>query len=261
MSKKYYWIKLRTDFFNRDEIDFLLSQKNGCEYIVLYQMLCLMVANTNGKLIKEMNEIIIPYDINKIVRDTKHFSFDTVTVALELYKQLGLIYTDENGSLTISNYNDMIGSETSSAKSVREWRKKQKLLQCNYNVTQEIEYRDKSIDNRDIEIEKEKRKTFKGVIDSYTSYQPLKESLNAYVDMRKKMKGYTIQALELNLKELDKLAIDDNTKMAIVNQSISHTWKGFYELKINVSEPIYTSDNNISVNNVDLEKYLGGNYD
>ena len=49
MSKKFYWIKLKTDFFNLDEIDFLLSQKNGCEYVVLYQMLCLQVANTSGK--------------------------------------------------------------------------------------------------------------------------------------------------------------------------------------------------------------------
>ena len=46
-------------------------------------MLCLMVANTNGKLVKEMNEIIVPYDVKKIVRDTKYFTFDTVTIALE----------------------------------------------------------------------------------------------------------------------------------------------------------------------------------
>ena len=29
-TKKYYWIKLKTDFFNISEIDFLLSQENGC---------------------------------------------------------------------------------------------------------------------------------------------------------------------------------------------------------------------------------------
>ena len=35
-TKKFYWIKLKTDFFNRAEIDFLLSQPNGFQYIVLY---------------------------------------------------------------------------------------------------------------------------------------------------------------------------------------------------------------------------------
>lgn len=32
-NKRYYWIKLKTDFFNQSEIDFLLAQPNGCEYI------------------------------------------------------------------------------------------------------------------------------------------------------------------------------------------------------------------------------------
>ncbi len=39
-NKRYYWIKLKTNFFNQSEIDFLLAQPNGCEYVVLYQMLC-----------------------------------------------------------------------------------------------------------------------------------------------------------------------------------------------------------------------------
>lgn len=157
-SKRYYWIKLKTGFFNEDAIDFLLSQKNGCEYVVLYQMLCLKCANTNGQLFSSIGEIIIPYNVEKIARDTKYFDVDTVTVALELYKRLGLIYTAENGALSIANYDDMVGSETSSAKSVREWRKKKALqskLQCNNFVTQEIEYRDKSIENRDKEKKKE----------------------------------------------------------------------------------------------------------
>ena len=137
-DKLFYWIKLKTDFFSEDEIDFLLSQNNGCEYVVLYQMLCLKTANTDGKLQKSLGEIIVPYDINKIVRDCKYFDHDTVTVALELYKQLGLIYIDENNVLTIANHEDMIGSETSGAKRIREWREKQKLLHCNTDVTQDV---------------------------------------------------------------------------------------------------------------------------
>ena len=54
----------------------------------------------------------------------------------------------------------MVGSETSSAKRVREWREKKKALQCNTNVThiETQEYRDKSIEIRDksIDIDKEK---------------------------------------------------------------------------------------------------------
>ena len=74
-NKRFYWIKLKTDFFNQDTIDFLLSQENGCEYIVLYQMLCLNTANNGGKLSSNVGEMIVPYDVKKIVRDTKYFTF------------------------------------------------------------------------------------------------------------------------------------------------------------------------------------------
>ena len=75
-NKRYYWIKLKTDFFNQETIDFLLSQKNGCEYIVLYQMLCLNTANNNGEMCSKIGEMIVPYNVDKIVRDTKYFDFD-----------------------------------------------------------------------------------------------------------------------------------------------------------------------------------------
>ena len=128
-NKRYYWIKLKTDFFNQETIDFLLSQKNGCEYIVLYQMLCLNTANNNGEMCSKIGEMIVPYNVEKIVRDTKYFDFDTVTIALELFKKLGLIYEENDKILKISNFDEMVGSEVSSAKRVRKFREKKALLE------------------------------------------------------------------------------------------------------------------------------------
>ena len=150
-NKKYYWIKLKTNFFSLNEIDFLLSQENGCKYIVLYQMLCLNSANNDGELSSKIGEMIIPYNVEKIVRDTKYFDIDTVIVALELFKKLGLIYEAENQILKIANFSEMVGSETSSAKRVREYRERQKVKDS--DVTQEIENRDKSIEIRDKNID------------------------------------------------------------------------------------------------------------
>ena len=154
-NKKYYWIKLKTEFFNQDTIDFLLSQKNGCEYVVLYQMLCLKTANNNGILSTNVGEMIVPYDISKISRDTKYFSEDTIRVALELYKQLGLIYEGDNNLLQITGFNEMIGSETKWAEKKRQYRDKQKLLGQNEDIVRQ-EYRDKSIEYRDIDIDNKK---------------------------------------------------------------------------------------------------------
>lgn len=234
---RYYWIRLKTDFFNENAIDFLLAQKNGCEYVVLYQMLCLKCANTNGFLHSMIGEMIIPYDVEKIVRDTKYFDFDTVTVALELYKKLGLIYTSENNILAISNYEEMVGSETKYAVQKREYRKRKNadnLLDNDKTMSDKrIEYRDKSIDIRNNTKEKDKKEkeTYVSIVSRYTQNLALSNSLKDFVEMRKKMKGFTTRALELALNKLDQLASDDETKIKIVNQSVENSWKSFYELK------------------------------
>ena len=164
-SKKFYWIKLKTDFFSQETIDFLMSQQNGCQYVVLYQMLCLKTANNGGTLATNIGEMIVPYDVNKIVRDTKYFDFDTVTIALGLFKQLGLIYEGNENILKISNFELMVGSESASksAERMRKMRAKNKAKlesvtksdvtsvtksDTEYRV-KSLEFREKSLDNRE----------------------------------------------------------------------------------------------------------------
>lgn len=170
-EKRFYWMKLKVNFMTSETVDFLMSQKDGANYIVLYQMLCLKTINTDGRLSRTIGEVIIPFDEAKIQRDCKWFSIDTIRVAMELYKKLGLIYEDVDGTLVIADHNGLIGSESESAERVRKFRSKprQEALPegesalhcndecntvCNDNVTIEIENRDrdKSIEYRDTNI-------------------------------------------------------------------------------------------------------------
>lgn len=118
-GRKFYWIKLKKDFMDGDTVDFLMAQKNGAQYVVLYQMLCLMCINTDGKLSRQIGEVIIPFDVDKIQRDCKYFSRDTITIALGLFKRLGLIYEQSGGIMIISDFENIIGSETDYAKQKR----------------------------------------------------------------------------------------------------------------------------------------------
>lgn len=111
-GKRYFWIKLRESFMTSDTVDFLMSQKDGANYVVLYQMLCLKTINTGGRLSRTIGEIVIPYDVEKIQRDCKWFSADTIRVALNLYKRFGLIYEELDGTLVLSDHDSMVGSET-----------------------------------------------------------------------------------------------------------------------------------------------------
>lgn len=114
-KQRFYWIKLTDRFMTSDTVDFLMEQKDGANYVVLYQMLCLKTVNNDGQLSRTIGEVIIPYDEEKIQRDMKWFSIDTIRVALNLYQKLGLIYRQENGTLKIANYENLIGSQTISA--------------------------------------------------------------------------------------------------------------------------------------------------
>ena len=77
-GKRYYWMKLKESFMTSDTIDYFMSQPSGANYVVLYQMLCLKTINTDGRLSRQIGEVIIPYDISKIQRDLKWFSADTI---------------------------------------------------------------------------------------------------------------------------------------------------------------------------------------
>lgn len=114
-NQRFYWIKLSDRFMTSDTVDFLMEQKDGANYVVLYQMLCLKSVNNNGELARRIGEVIIPYDEEKIQRDCKWFSIDTVRVALNLYKKLGLIYAQDDGILKIADFDRLIGSQTISA--------------------------------------------------------------------------------------------------------------------------------------------------
>lgn len=155
-GKRYYWIKLKDSFMSSDAIDYLMSQPDGANYVVLYQMLCLKTINTGGCLVSKIGEMLIPYDVEKIQRECKWFSLATVRVALEVYKQIGLVFENPDGTLSISDYSEMIGSETDWAAKKR----RQTLQAANSPLSIGESGRDTTGENLPIEkeIDKDKEK-------------------------------------------------------------------------------------------------------
>ena len=79
-----------------------------------------------------------------------------------------------------------------------------------------------------------KKETVNSVIAEYTESKDLQDALHGFVEMRNKArKPLTARAMKLSLNKLTELALDDVTKIAIVNQSIMHNWLTFYKLQNN----------------------------
>ena len=161
-EKRYYWIKLKTDFFDREEVKWVMSKKDGTDYMIIFLALCTKAVNSDGVLYTKVGEMVIPYDSDIIYRELNgRFKESTILAALMCLKQAGLIVESKsNGYMQISNYSDMVGSESSSAQRMRKLRDKP-ASQCDREVTQsDVTLLENSVtsasqsDIRDIDIKK-----------------------------------------------------------------------------------------------------------
>lgn len=134
-AKRYYWLKLKEDFFDEDTIEWIEEQENGKEYCLFYLKMCLKSIKTEGLLIRKVGNILVPYDAKHLAKIT-NTDIDTVKIAMNLFQKIGLIQVLESGEIYIPGMEDMIGSETEKAKLMRNKRAKDKaLLQEGNNVT------------------------------------------------------------------------------------------------------------------------------
>lgn len=152
MAKKRYWLKVKENFFDDDEIVFLKSQDNGYEYIYLWMRLLLKCLRSN-----EENECgflrindKVPYDVN-MLSNLFGMNVDSVRVGIELFKKMGMLEILEDGTYYIEAIQKMIGKEGESAERMRLHREKRKLIE----LSQSDEEVTKKCDNI-IKEEKEK---------------------------------------------------------------------------------------------------------
>lgn len=126
-NKRYYWLKLKEDFFEDDTMQWLEEQENGTEYTLFYLKLCLRSLRSDGRLIRYVGEYLIPYDIKTLAKLTQTDP-DTVRVAMDLFKRIGLINLLDSGEIFLKQLDEMVGSETNKAELMRRKRAEEKLI-------------------------------------------------------------------------------------------------------------------------------------
>ena len=108
---KFYWLKLKKDFFKRHDIKIVKSMPNGKDYILFYMQLLLESIDHEGAL--RFSETI-PYDENMLstITDT---NIDIVRSAMKIFTQLGMIEVFDDQTIYMCEVSKMIGSETAAA--------------------------------------------------------------------------------------------------------------------------------------------------
>lgn len=154
MAKKYYWLKLKEDFFNQKEIKKLRKIAGGDTYTIIYLKMQLLSLKNGGILKYEGTEDTFSEQLALEIDE----DIDNIEVTLSYLNKNNLIEisTDSSEYLLVKAANN-IGKEGDSAERVRRFREKKQLaLHCNGDVTKcntDIEI---DID-KEIELDKEQK--------------------------------------------------------------------------------------------------------
>ena len=117
-SKKYYYLKVKEDFFESDEMLILQRMPSGYLYSDILMKLYLRSLKDDGKL---MYRNRIPYSPEVLATVCRH-EVGVVEKALEIFRQLGLIEILDNGAIYMMDIQNFIGKSSSEADRKREYR-------------------------------------------------------------------------------------------------------------------------------------------
>ena len=164
--EKFYWLKLKRDFFKRHDIRIIEDMQNGKDYILFYlKLLCESVDHEGNLRFSEQ----LPYD-EKMLSVITNTNIDVVRSAITIFTKLGMMEILDDGTYFMNEVNKMIGSavDNDNANRQRRFRERQKALlnepqndttlqDCYDSVTKNNESKNKSksiekdIDNNNIE--------------------------------------------------------------------------------------------------------------
>lgn len=119
-DKKYYYLKLKEDFFESDELLVLESMPEGIKYSNILLKLYLKSIKNEGKL---MFKERIPYSPTILSTITRQ-SVGDVEKALRIFKELGLIEIMDNGAIYMLDIQNFIGKSSTEADRKRSYRLK-----------------------------------------------------------------------------------------------------------------------------------------
>jgi predicted phage replisome organizer len=242
------WIKIVTDVFDDDKVLLIESLPDADSIIVIWFKLLCLAGKQNNSGVFIMNGKI-PYTegmFSTIFRRKE----STVRLALETFLRFGMIEMVD-GVITIPNWGkhqslDQLEHKKQYMKGyMQEYREKQKLLTVENSTDKTCKTNSKTNSKANVrqadkirldknKIRKDKNIGGDSIFSDYCGGDTvLLSALNSFEQMRKDIKKpLSENTKNLCLKKLNSLAVDNATKIKIVEQSVLNSWASFYELPI-----------------------------
>ena len=122
-NQKYYYMRLKQDFFETEEMIILESMQDGYLYSNILLKLYLRSLKRDGKL---MFNDTIPYSAEVLATVTRH-SVGTIEKAMDVFQKLGLVEVMDDGAIYMLQIQEYIGKSSTEAERKKRYRDRIKL--------------------------------------------------------------------------------------------------------------------------------------
>ncbi len=190
-NRKYYYLKLKENFFDSDNMVLLENMQDGILYSNILMKMYLKSLKNNGMLI--LNDAI-PYNTQMIATVTRH-QVGTVEKALKVFEQLGLIDILDGGTIYMSDIELFVGKSSTEGDRKRAERMRLKrsenleIGQMSDNPLLELEI-EKEIDNNICSPKPDERESnFEKI---YAIYPKKRGRTKAFTNYCSWLKGKTV---------------------------------------------------------------------
>lgn len=149
-QKKYYWLKLKRNFFKRHDIQIIEAMPNGKDYVLFYLKLLVESIDHEGAL---RFSDTIPYN-EQMLSVITGTNIDIVRAAMQLFRELKMVDILDDSTIYMNEVQALVGCETKWAEKKRKFRAKEDNVlalspACPADVRQEKEI------EKELELEKE----------------------------------------------------------------------------------------------------------
>ncbi|MHB1646968.1 MAG: phage replisome organizer N-terminal domain-containing protein [bacterium] len=134
MNKKYFYFKIKKDFFQLPEIKKLRKFSGGDTFLIIYFKIILLSLGSNGIVTHTGIEATVEEELALELDE----SVENVTGTISFLKSVKHIVTISEKKFKLTYIKNLVGSESESAARVRKFRDKQRnqaALHCNSDVT------------------------------------------------------------------------------------------------------------------------------
>ena len=224
-QKRYFWLKLKEDWFSGTTEKYLKSLPAGDSLLITYLKIQLMSLKTEGFLKYERLLPSAEEEIAMLIDEP----VNNVRLLINVLLKTGAIERLDDNSLYLLSLQNLIGSEGSSTDRVRRFRERQKALQCNNN---QLQIEGEILGNSELDVENSKAlQCNDNVMQDVTD-----ENLKILQNLDLKTQRYNVTQMKRNgngEKELDleKEQEPNGTTLDYTTLNIIFNYINKYELK------------------------------